>query len=105
VAGDRFSNDGDARASIVNIPITHCGLHNGPLEVWPGGSHLWRAENFAKFNLYPFVQDGTNTAVERLARHIPSKKIELRPGQIMIRDTLVCGIAELQTRPMSRAPC
>jgi hypothetical protein len=79
-------NDWDVRACIVNIPIMHCGLHNGPLEVWPGGSHLWRTENFAKFNLHPFVQDGVNTAVEAFASHIPSKKIELRPGEIMIRD-------------------
>lgn len=71
---------------IVNIPIMHCGLHNGPTEVWPGGSHLWRSEMFYRFNLHPFIQDGLNPDVEALARHIPSTKIELIPGELLIRD-------------------
>ena len=79
--------DGQAIAgALVNIAITECGLHNGPIEIWPGGSHLWRAELFDRFNLVPFIQDDANTALEALASHIPSKLIELRPGQLMIRD-------------------
>jgi ectoine hydroxylase-related dioxygenase (phytanoyl-CoA dioxygenase family) len=71
---------------LVNIPLMHCGLHNGPIEVWPGGSHLWRSEMFAKFDVQPFVQDDANPAVEAVASRIPSKLIELRPGELMIRD-------------------
>jgi ectoine hydroxylase-related dioxygenase (phytanoyl-CoA dioxygenase family) len=71
---------------IINIPIMHCGLHNGPLEVWPGGSHLWYSEKFLRFGVRPFVQDGENPLVEAFAAHIPSKKIELRPGDLLIRD-------------------
>lgn len=79
--------DGQAIAgAVVNIAITECGLHNGPIEIWPGGSHLWRAELFDRFNLVPFIQDDANAAVEALASHIPSKLIELRPGHLMIRD-------------------
>lgn len=72
--------------SIVNIPLMHCGLHNGPIEVWPGGSHLWRSELFDKFDVQPFVQDGLNPAVEFFASHLPSELIELQPGDLMIRD-------------------
>jgi ectoine hydroxylase-related dioxygenase (phytanoyl-CoA dioxygenase family) len=71
---------------LVNIPLMHCGLHNGPIEVWPGGSHLWRSEMFRKFNIQPFVQDDPNPGVEVLAGFIPSTLIELRPGDLMIRD-------------------
>ncbi len=72
--------------ATVNIPIMHCGLHNGPLEVWPGGSHLWHGEKFLSFGVRPFTQDGDNPTVEAFAAHVPSKKIELRPGDLLIRD-------------------
>lgn len=72
--------------ATVNIPIMHCGLHNGPLEVWPGGTHLWHGEKFFKFGVLPYVQDGTNPSVEALMEHLPSKKIELVPGDLLIRD-------------------
>ena len=81
-----FYNEDNVRGCIVNIPIMHCGLHNGPIEVWPGGSHLWRSEKFSKFNLHPFIQDDVNPTVEAFASHIPSKKIDLRPGELLIRD-------------------
>ncbi len=80
-----YDNDG-VTGCLVNIPLMHCGLHNGPIEVWPGGSHLWRSATLRKFNVHPFVQDEPNPAVEILASHIPSTLIELRPGELMIRD-------------------
>ena len=81
-----FYNEDNVRGSWVNIPIMHCGLHNGPTEVWPGGSHFWRSDKFFKFNLHPFIQDDVNPAVEAFASHIPSKLIELHPGDLLIRD-------------------
>jgi len=72
--------------ATINIPIMHCGLHNGPLEVWPGGSHLWQSKNFVEFGVLPFTQDGENPTVESFAQHVPSKKIEIRPGDLLIRD-------------------
>lgn len=81
-----FYDDKKTFGCIVNVPIMHCGLHNGPTEVWPCGSHLWRSEKFFQFDLQPFVQDGVNPQVEELARHIPSKLIELHPGELLIRD-------------------
>ncbi len=70
----------------VNIPIMHCGLHNGPLEVWPGGSHLWYGEKFFRYGVLPFTQDGENPPAESFMGYIPSKKVELFPGDLLIRD-------------------
>jgi ectoine hydroxylase-related dioxygenase (phytanoyl-CoA dioxygenase family) len=81
-----FYDDDAVSGCLVNIPLTHCGLHNGPIEVWPGGSHLWRGEMFRKFNVQPFIQDDPNPDVELFASFIPSTLIELRPGDLMIRD-------------------
>jgi len=81
-----FYDGGDIAGCVVNIAITDCGLRNGPIEVWPGGSHLWRAELFERFDLSLFVQDDPNPAVEALGGYIPSKLIALRPGDLMIRD-------------------
>ena len=81
-----FYDEDTVRGCYVNIALMHCGLHNGPTEVWPGGSHLWRSEKFFKFNIHPFTQDDVNPAVEAFASHIPSKKIELQPGDLLIRD-------------------
>lgn len=81
-----FYDKDDVCGCVVNIPLMHCGLHNGPIEVWPGGSHLWRSKTFCKFDVQPFIQDEPNAAVEVLASHIPSKLIELQPGELMIRD-------------------
>jgi len=74
------------RGYVVNIPVMECGLHNGPLEVWPGGSHMWTAGLLRPYGLEPNVQDGRNPAVERLAEFLPSIKVVLTPGDILIRD-------------------
>ena len=74
------------RGYIVNVPVMECGLHNGPLEVWPGGSHMWDAAFLRPLGLVPNVQDGRNPPVERLAEWFPSIKVVLSPGEIMIRD-------------------
>jgi hypothetical protein len=81
-----FYNGALPAGATVNIPIMRCGLHNGPLEVWPGGSHLWHGNKFVEFGLLPFTQDGENPSVEDFAQHVPSKKIDLRPGDLLIRD-------------------
>jgi len=74
------------RGYIVNVPVMECGLHNGPLEVWPGGSHMWDSNFLKPLGLVPNVQDGRNPPVERLAEYFPSIKVVLKPGEILIRD-------------------
>lgn len=81
-----FYDGAPPAGAVINIPIMHCGLHNGPLEVWPGGSHLWHGDTFFKFGVLPFTQDGDNPAVEALMAYVPSKKVELVPGDVLIRD-------------------
>lgn len=72
--------------ATVNIPIMHCGLHNGPLEVWPGGSHLWHGRKFFKYGVLPFTQDAVNVEAEAFMEHLPSHKVDLHPGDLLIRD-------------------
>jgi ectoine hydroxylase-related dioxygenase (phytanoyl-CoA dioxygenase family) len=74
------------RGYIVNVPVMECGLHNGPIEVWPGGSHMWTSDLMKKYGLSPDVQDGRNPPVERVAEYFASVKLSLSPGEIMIRD-------------------
>jgi ectoine hydroxylase-related dioxygenase (phytanoyl-CoA dioxygenase family) len=80
------NNRWQARGYIVNIPVMECGLHNGPLEVWPGGSHMWTSDLLEQYGLEPNIQDGRNPPVERVAEYLPSVKVVLLPGEILIRD-------------------
>jgi ectoine hydroxylase-related dioxygenase (phytanoyl-CoA dioxygenase family) len=80
------NNQWRPRGYVVNVPTMECGLHNGPLEVWPGGSHMWTAPLMRALALEPNVQDGRNPAVERVAEYFPSIKVALMPGEILIRD-------------------
>ena len=75
-----------ARGYIVNVPVMECGLHNGPIEVWPGGSHMWTSELLDQFGLSLDIQDGPNPVVEELAVYFPSTRLALQPGEILIRD-------------------
>jgi ectoine hydroxylase-related dioxygenase (phytanoyl-CoA dioxygenase family) len=81
-----FYPTGETCGAIVNVPLVHCGLHNGPLEVWPGGSHLWRRDLFAKYEMKPFGQDVRHPELEAFAERIPSRQLELAPGDILLRD-------------------
>lgn len=74
------------RGYIVNVPIMECGLHNGPMEVWPGGSHMWTFDLMKRFGLAPDVQDGRNPPVEKVAEYFPSIKLSIGPGEVLIRD-------------------
>jgi len=79
-------NQWRARGYVVNVPIMECGLHNGPIEVWPGGSHMWTTDLVGKYGIAPFVQDGRNPPAERAAEFFPSIKLAIGPGEILIRD-------------------
>jgi ectoine hydroxylase-related dioxygenase (phytanoyl-CoA dioxygenase family) len=76
----------EAQSLIVNVPLGICGLHNGPLEVWPGGSHLWRNELLRRLQVNDDVQDGRNPEFEWFATLFPSRKVELFPGDVLVRD-------------------
>ena len=73
-------------AYVVNVPLTMCGLENGPLEVWPVGSHLWQPELLTRYQLSDDVQDGENEGMEQFARFFASQKLVLEPGSVLIRD-------------------
>jgi ectoine hydroxylase-related dioxygenase (phytanoyl-CoA dioxygenase family) len=76
----------DRNVYVVNIPLCRCGLDNGPLEVWYGGSHLWSQEILDALEFNDDVQDAENTDAEQLAEAFPSRLITLEPGDLLIRD-------------------
>lgn len=73
-------------AYILNLPVMPCGLNNGPLEVWPTGTHLWQPAMLERYGLSDDMQDGENPAMEAFARHFPSTRMVLEPGSVLIRD-------------------
>ncbi|WP_038162602.1 phytanoyl-CoA dioxygenase family protein [Verrucomicrobium sp. BvORR106] len=81
-SGDQWS----PRAYVVNVPLVHCGLENGPLEVWYTGSHLWRNEVLRGLSYDDDVQDGRNPQAEELADLFPSRRVVLELGDVLIRD-------------------
>ncbi len=80
-AGER-----EPRAYIVNVPLARCEKRNGPLEVWPGGSHLWSPDVLERHGVADDVQDGANPRLEEIARALPSERLLLEQGSILIRD-------------------
>jgi ectoine hydroxylase-related dioxygenase (phytanoyl-CoA dioxygenase family) len=73
-------------AYIVNVPLTRCTRRNGPLEVWPLGSHLWSPDVLERHGLSDEVQDGPNPGLEQLAQTLPSERLLLEPGSLLLRD-------------------
>jgi ectoine hydroxylase-related dioxygenase (phytanoyl-CoA dioxygenase family) len=73
-------------AYIVNVPLSRNTRRNGPLEVWPNGTHLWSDEALEHGGISDEVQDGSNPALEELAARMPSERLLLEPGSILIRN-------------------
>jgi ectoine hydroxylase-related dioxygenase (phytanoyl-CoA dioxygenase family) len=73
-------------AYLVNVPLTSSGPENGPIEVWPTGTHFWQPEFLERYRLCDDVQDGENKSMEEFAGGFPSRKLELEPGSVLIRN-------------------
>jgi ectoine hydroxylase-related dioxygenase (phytanoyl-CoA dioxygenase family) len=73
-------------AYIVNVPLTRNTNRNGPLEVWPNGSHLWGPDMLQRHGLSDEPQDASNPAMEELAARLPSERLLLEPGSLLIRN-------------------
>ncbi|MBL8664543.1 MAG: phytanoyl-CoA dioxygenase family protein [Candidatus Odyssella sp.] len=89
------------RAYIVNVPLAACTRENGALEAWPGGSHLWQGDAMARLGFDDGMQDGANDAMEALARRLPSRVMDLAPGDALIRDP---GMLHRGTPNLTDAP-
>ena len=73
-------------AYIVNVPLSRNTPRNGPLEVWPNGTHLWSPDVLRRHGLSDDVQDGENPALAELSGGIPSERLLLEPGSLLIRN-------------------
>jgi len=70
-------------ALVLNIPLVDTNIENGPLEIWPGGTHL-NPDNANHVTL-----DGTvnpHLHIVRAAEHMVSEKVLAPAGSIIIRD-------------------
>jgi hypothetical protein len=76
----------ETRALVVNVPMGRSGLDNGPLEVWYSGGHLWRNDVLAAVGFGDDVQDGSNADAEALAATLPSRRVTLDAGDVLVRD-------------------
>jgi ectoine hydroxylase-related dioxygenase (phytanoyl-CoA dioxygenase family) len=76
----------EPRGYIVNVPLHRCDLDNGPLEIWPSGSHLWRDDVLRGLGFDDTVQDGRNPEFEHIASLFPSRRVIVDPGDLIIRD-------------------
>ncbi|WP_261133930.1 phytanoyl-CoA dioxygenase family protein [Bacillus sp. Marseille-Q3570] len=68
---------------VLNIPLVDVTEENGPLEIWPGGTH----QNPDRSN--HDTLDGTinpHMHIVRAAEHMYSEKVHMPAGSILIRD-------------------
>jgi ectoine hydroxylase-related dioxygenase (phytanoyl-CoA dioxygenase family) len=62
---------------VMNIPLVDVNDGNGPMEIWPGGTHL-----------LPDNANGQNGYdLEQLYPHMQSMKVHMPAGSILIRDS------------------
>jgi ectoine hydroxylase-related dioxygenase (phytanoyl-CoA dioxygenase family) len=73
-------------AYIVNVPLGRNTARNGPLEVWPSGTHMWSAEALDRLGLADDVQDGVNPVMDEFAAELPSERLLLESGSLLIRN-------------------
>jgi ectoine hydroxylase-related dioxygenase (phytanoyl-CoA dioxygenase family) len=57
-------------AVTVNVPLTEVTIENGPMELWPGGTHRLQAP----------------PRLEQVAAGMPSQLATLTPGSVLLRD-------------------
>ncbi|WP_274648640.1 phytanoyl-CoA dioxygenase family protein [Paenibacillus humicola] len=71
---------------VVNIPLVDVTEDNGPLEIWPGGTHL----NPDRSN-HDTLDGSVNPHLDivRAASHMPSEKVLMPAGSVVIRDIRV----------------
>lgn len=76
VFGDLCSVNLPITKLVVNFPLVDVNEHNGPMEIWPGGTHL-----------HPDRWYGRRVVDKpKLAEHMHSVKALMPAGSIMIRD-------------------
>jgi hypothetical protein len=74
--GDRCKVNLPIIKLVVNFPLVDVNENNGPMEIWPGGTHL-HPDNWYGPNAYN---------KSKLAEHMQSIKVLMPGGSILIRD-------------------
>lgn len=68
---------------VLNIPLVDTTEENGPLEVWPGGTHL-HGDRANQDTLGGTINPHMH--IVRAAEHMHSEKVYMSAGSIVIRD-------------------
>jgi ectoine hydroxylase-related dioxygenase (phytanoyl-CoA dioxygenase family) len=91
IFGDRCSANLPVSNLIVNIPLVDTTEDNGPMEIWPGGTHL----------LPDYWYGPKAFSKSKLAEHMYSIKGLMPAGSIMIRDDRMwhCGTPNHSDKP------
>lgn len=72
-----------AYSLVFNVPLVNTTEENGPLEIWPGGSHL-HPDRAVHDTLDGSVNP--NLHIVRAAENMHSEKVYMSAGSIVIRD-------------------
>lgn len=73
-------------ALVVNIPLVDVNEENGPLEIWPGGTHQnpeWAVQDTLDGTVNPHLD------IVRAAEYMHSERVFMPAGSIVIRDVRV----------------
>jgi ectoine hydroxylase-related dioxygenase (phytanoyl-CoA dioxygenase family) len=56
--------------TVLNIPLVDVTEENGPMEIWPGGTHLWAG----------------GVDMEAMAERMTSRRVTMKAGSALLRD-------------------
>lgn len=73
-------------ALVLNIPLVDVTEENGPLEIWPGGTHMnpeWAVHDTLDGSVNPHLD------IVRAAEYMTSEKVYMSAGSMVIRDLRV----------------
>jgi ectoine hydroxylase-related dioxygenase (phytanoyl-CoA dioxygenase family) len=81
VFGDRCTANPPVTNLVINFPLVDVDENNGPMEIWPGGTHLhpdnWYGNNWFESKFF---------RKSDLAEHMHSVKLRMSKRSILIRD-------------------
>jgi ectoine hydroxylase-related dioxygenase (phytanoyl-CoA dioxygenase family) len=76
-------------AFVVNTPLVDFREDNGPLEVWPYGTHMIGDPDLIPVPDFTRIEEAREKPIERLADRLGAKKALAPLGSILIRDLRV----------------
>ena len=73
-------------AYVVNVPLVDVGPDNGPLEIWPYGTHLIADSTLVPVAEFTDIAGSRGSAVGRLSERMGPQAVLVPAGSFVIRD-------------------